>query len=354
MSSDGGLIYALLEEQHDEVVRATRSASLRLARAYARIQRWLQGELDAISEMIARAEANGEVVSPSWFFRQERLRVLLAEASERFEAYSTFVRGEVRGQMMESAGLGGEHFAAQMGALGLGGTFARLPGEAIGNIVAALWGPGTPLDGILNSLGGASVEAIRDALFRGVMLGLNPREVARIVRRVSGANLMRVLRICRTEMMRAYRVATLQNYNANSDVVAGWVWLSALDERTCPACWMMHGTFHGLDEQLFDHPNGRCVMVPQVRMPGMTGREGERGTRWGWPEIRLGVEEFRSLLTPAQQQKVLGAGVYEAWRDGRINLRDIPTYSVSPIWGKSIRARGLSELLRLTEAERAL
>jgi hypothetical protein len=46
----------------------------------------------------------------------------------------------------------------------------------------------------------------------------------------------------------------------HADVLRGWEWLAAMDERTCPSCWAQHGTIHTLDEPgPNDHPQGRCA-----------------------------------------------------------------------------------------------
>ncbi len=72
-----------------------------------------------------------------------------------------------------------------------------------------------------------------------------------------GGNLVRALRISRTEMLRAYREATRRNYQANGDIVAGWRWLCAKQARTCAACLAMDGT-HKCRDQTADNVSGAC------------------------------------------------------------------------------------------------
>ena len=59
-----------------------------------------------------------------------------------------------------------------------------------------------------------------------------------------------------------------RNYLTNDDIVWGWIWHAHVSgpgsERTCPACWAMHGSKHKLEERLTDHICGRCAMVPDV------------------------------------------------------------------------------------------
>lgn len=81
------------------------------------------------------------------------------------------------------------------------------------------------------------IAAMRRELIRGVALGSNPRAVARaLLDRLQGAfagGLSRALNIARTEILDAYRGAAMLSQAANSDVVGGWMWISALTPRTC-------------------------------------------------------------------------------------------------------------------------
>jgi hypothetical protein len=90
----------------------------------------------------------------------------------------------------------------------------------------------------------------------------------------------------------------------------------------------MHGTEHTLDEDMDDHPNGRCSMVPiTVSMADLgidapeTGLEVETGESWfrGQPE--------------SVQREMMGPGKYEAWRAGRYEFDALVTQSSDPRWG---------------------
>jgi SPP1 gp7 family putative phage head morphogenesis protein len=117
----------------------------------------------------------------------------------------------------------------------------------------------------------AMVErSLRAVLVRGVAVGENPRAAAaEMLRRARGefdGGLTRALVIARTEMLDAHRAAGQASDHANNTVVAEWEWLSALDRRTCPSCWAMHGTRHPISEAgPEDHQQGRCARVPVTR-----------------------------------------------------------------------------------------
>ena len=156
------------------------------------------------------------------------------------------------------------------------------------------------------------------------------------MRTAYGVGLNRALLISRTETLRAYREATAQTYQANADILEGWIWSSALDRRTCASCWAMHGSVHALDEKLDDHPNGRCAMAPLVK-----GRPNRIGA--------VGAERF-ATLSEADQRAILGPGMYEAWHDGQVSL--VPGAANSIVgrrddaqWGTMRYARSLRSIV---------
>ena len=157
-----------------------------------------------------------------------------------------------------------------------------------------------------------ATEAMRRRLVQGVAAGRNPRETARLmvtdVQDTFDGGLARAQVIARTETIDAYRAGAKAHHEANADVLAGWVWLAKLSERTCSSCVAMHGTEHELDEPgPLDHQQGRCSRMPLVKpelVPGAPKPTIESGTEWleRQPE---GV-----------QRSVLGPRRYEAWKAG--------------------------------------
>lgn len=121
-----------------------------------------------------------------------------------------------------------------------------------------------------NELAPHVYQRVVNELIRAVPAGLSPRDAAaRMVDGVEGAfhgGLPRALTIARTELLDASRHAAYQQQAANTDVLAGWVWMAHLDSSTCPACLVMHGTQHGLTEPgPQGHPNCRCARTPLTK-----------------------------------------------------------------------------------------
>jgi hypothetical protein len=49
--------------------------------------------------------------------------------------------------------------------------------------------------------------------------------------------------------------------------------------------------------------------------------------------------------SPDVQRRMLGAGRYEAWRNGKFDLQEIARLHVDPVWGNSWQERPLKDLV---------
>lgn len=202
---------------------------------------------------------------------------------------------------------------------------------------------GSPLRALFDAIGPDVAPRMTATLAQGIALGWGPRVTARAMRAQYGVGLTRALLISRTETLRAYRASTAQVYQANADILDGWIWVSACNRRSCGSCFAMHGSFHTLDERLDDHPNGRCAMAPKVK---------DRPNR----VTPTGAERFASL--PEEDQRaILGPGMHEAWKDGRVSLTPTGANSIvgrkdDPQWGTMRHARSLTNIVGADEAKK--
>lgn len=353
MPEPEGQIFEIAGRFRRELLRRERAAASEMVRYYGDVWRRIREQVDDLSRKIREAREAGEDVSPAWLFQQRRLESLRAQVEAELRNFARFTEQRILEQQAEAVAAAQEH-AEQLALAGLGELpegvqvrWERLPNEAVQDLVGFLQN-GSPLRSLLDELPDEAGQAVGDALVRGVALGLNPREVARQVRREMGMSLARALRIARTETLRAYREATRRSFQANSHVVKGWIWHSALDRRTCAMCWAMHGTKHRLDERLDDHPNGRCAMIP------ITATWAELGFK-GVPETRLEVEPGAEVFArqPEEVQRaVLGNAAYEAYRAGAVSLQDFVGRRRSREWGTTRYGRSLREILGSEEARR--
>lgn len=194
-------------------------------------------------------------------------------------------------------------------------------------------------------LSAAAEAAMRAALIRGVAVGDNPRKVAAdMLARVHGAfegGKARALVISRTEMIDAHRAASALQNQANAKVLTGWEWLSALDRRTCPGCFGMHGTFHRLEESGPDgHQQCRCTRLPATQ---------------SWKDLGFNIPEPDSVMPSAQdvfgsmpredQLAVMGKTRLDLLDSGRISWSDLARQRSNPGWRDSWVPVSLTDLL---------
>jgi SPP1 gp7 family putative phage head morphogenesis protein len=162
-----------------------------------------------------------------------------------------------------------------------------------------LAGDGEPLAVHFAKLVRPARQAMFDALFYGISVGLPNVRIAREVQDSIGGTRAQAMTIVRTETNRAYREATREFYDDVSAVI-GWRWLAALDLRTCPICWALHGRIFKTKTKFGTHPNCRCTMVPVFA---------------GDPKFETGPEVF-NRLTRAQQLAILGPGRLGLYNQG--------------------------------------
>jgi len=339
-------LFDIAEQHRRQLLQRERRAASEMVRAYGEAWKRIKARLDDLSEQIAQARARGEDVSPSWLFQFERLQVLQRQVEAEIREFARFAETRIIAEQAEAVRAAQEH-AEQLTLAGLGEpppgvtvTFARLPSDAVTDLVGFLQ-DGSPLRALLDELGPEASKAVRDALVAGVATGQNPRVIARQIRQALGGNLVRALTISRTEILRAYRESSRRSYQANSDVVKGWVWHSALGTRTCPACWAMHGTFHQLDEHLDDHVNGRCSAIPVTKTWAELGFRDVPETS---PEIPEGTDLFEKL-SDADKEKILGKAGFQAYKAGAVTLEDFVGRKRSREWGTMRYTRSLRDIL---------
>jgi hypothetical protein len=181
-----------------------------------------------------------------------------------------------------------------------------------------------------------TIEAMKRALIRGVVVGENPRSTARrmLTTSRSGFNggLTRAMTIARTEVLDAYRSGAGAYQAGHDDVLQGWLWDAKLDTRTCPSCWAMHGSEHPLLEVgPIDHHCGRCARTPLTRSWRDLGIDMDE------PEgIFPDAEEAFRRLTYGEQLRVMGPVRLRAWSSGALAWSELSVRRQNPGWRDSM------------------
>jgi hypothetical protein len=180
---------------------------------------------------------------------------------------------------------------------------------------------------------------MRDALFRGLVVGENPTVTARAIldetETAFFGGLPRAKTIARTEIADAHRYASKLAYNA-SDLVIGWKWLASLGPRTCPACWALHNTFHEKSEIQFAHQNCRCTQVPVLVDDDVSQ------TDLGDPE------ELFWGLPREQQLAIMGPGRLQAL-EGGAPFSSLAFLKHNPDWRPAFYSTNVADLRGLAD-----
>ena len=338
-----GRIYEVAAEHRRALLAGEREAAARMVRAYGEAWKRIQSELEYITQRIEEARRAGEEVSAAWLYRQRRWQALREQVLAEVQRFERQVEESVRAEQAEVVAAAQEHAREQAQAAAqteakaarIATTWNRLPVQATEDQVGFLT-DGSPLRTLLMGLGSEAAAGVERALLTGLMTGQNPRKIARFVRQEFGVPLSRALTISRTEVLRSYRESTRRTYQANRHIIRGWRWLAAHQPRTCPACLAMDGSIHPLEEQLDDHPNGRCAMTPVLVDEEPPARE-------------TGVEWFERQ-DDATQERILGKAGLAAYKAGAVTLQDFVGRRYSEEWGTTRYARSLRQILGPEEA----
>jgi len=297
-------------------------STARLVANYQSSWRRLDGMLSALLLEIGDAAP-----TRAQLLRMERYRTLMAQITNELLGLQALTGTEID-LAAEAAIDAAVRAVAEM--IGMQAGFNALPRSAIISLLGFL-DPGGALYARLRLLAGTAAEAVSQAMIEGITLGFNPRKIARMVQEAFARGLSDALRFVRTAQLWAYREAHRAQYIANQDIVEGWQWVCALDDRACMACVAMHGTVHAVGELLNDHHNGRCAMAPIVR-------------GFDRPVTQTGVEWFEAQ-SEAVQRRMMGGQHYRAWRAGRFQIADYPDTHENDVYGEMRVVKPLWKLL---------
>lgn len=340
----------LVEEMRAAVDQLTDGATRRLVAAWVRAWDSLTWEVaDAVTEL-QRLRGDGRWPSRRQVLQAERARRALEVARQALERLAVQAHSEILQAATSAADIAvqrtnriiASQYPAQAGDPAvIAVRMDRVPDDQISAIVQRT---GQQITALTRPLAADATEAMKQELIRGMAMGLNPRDAARrLLQRMEGrfnGGLSRAMNICRTEILDAHRLAAAASQQANSDLLAGWVWTAKLDKRTCPSCWAQHGRLHPLDEPgPLDHQSGRCARVPKAK---------------SWRELGFSVPEPPDILPDARktfdampradQLAVMGPARLDALQRGDISWDGLSKRRSTSGWRDSFGVTPLKDL----------
>jgi len=318
-------IIDLADKFRAALLKQDAAAMSRLITAYTQLYGRLKDKMD----LLLFSMQSIEKITPNAIRQLARYKDLMEGVASELGKYSVYVETEISVTSRAAIESAVRDTTAYLKSVGLSSP-AGLPVGAIESLLGFLQ-PNGALYNRLSMLAPTHTARIMDALLEGIGLGYNPVKTARLFENLMGGGLTDALRMTRTAQLYSYREASRANYIANSDVVQGWIWHSALDSATCLSCIAMEGTIHPLSETLNDHYNGRCAMIPYLgdNAPEKTGQD--------WFETQ----------SEATQKQMMGNEKWKAWQGGAFEFKDLSGTHIDPVYGAMRGETSLKDLLGL-------
>ena len=328
-------------EFREQLIRQEDAALREMSRQWVRMENKLMDQYRLLVQDILDRQANGEAVPRQMIYNLQRYQQMMAEIAKELPEYDAQAVRIITHYQRESFTLGLDAAEAVIMDTRPSDPMWNRVGKDAAQVTAGFAGNGAPLGQLLQRDYGDLGVKITDALVEGVALGKGAFATAKDMRDAMGMEYNRSVRIARTEINRAYRIANADQY-AKSGVVTKVLRLCAKQANTCLACLMMDG-----DEVpngvLDDHPNGRCATIA-VTVGGIYP-QWEHGDKW----FEQQDEET--------QRAIMGAGRYEMWKKDGIDPHQMVMMKPNDVWGGSptvISERELRERYNLTGGNRML
>lgn len=327
---DPKVVQIMRAHKRDLLVQEERKME-EMARRWLEIEESLSDDLAALALEVAQAKADGQVINRATLVRMDRMTKLLFQVRAETGKYVTWADSFIAEYQALLAEQGLEHaveaIVTSLQEYGLGISFDRLNVGAIESMIG-LAGDGSPLEFYLRNVHQAAADGIIDALLNGIARGISPRKIALDMANGLGLGLQQAMNTARTEVLRAYRNATLMQYDA-SGLVIGYKRLSARDSRVCAGCLFTDGQVYQDLSHFDEHNQGRCTMVPLLQdIPEPT---------WQSPFDWFAQQE------ESVQQSILGARRFDAWKNGA-SLENMVKRVEDPIWGGAFVPAPVGEL----------
>lgn len=316
----------MLEQQYQTVAQRLQASYTRvLPTIQAEIDRYA-GAIDALGRESLTAQELRELAQFQNLMRRVRAemdgfaRIAGASGTTLREGAIQLALDDARRAALGQAGAGAQLVA---------GAWMNPNPEALNNLLGLI--DDEHLRAGLANFGDNAAQNFADVMLALTAQGQNPRTIAQRMSEWLAIPYSWAENQTRTLQMWSYRLANHAAYRANSAVVEGWMWRSALDVRTCMSCIAQHGTRYTVDEVLNDHHRGRCAPIPIII-----------GSRWV-DEVESGGDWFARQPEGVQRQ-MMGGQMWELWRRGRFDLRELSVPYVDGTYGQMLRAATVQEL----------
>ena len=305
-------------EFREQLARNEDAALRRMSRYWLKMEKTLEPRFFALAQEIKDLQESGQPVPPQLIYNRQRYLDMMAQIMEELPDYESQAVDIITHYQIENWNLGLEDASAVIRETRPSDPVWNYVGKDAVETMAGFAGNGAPLAELMQHDYGDLGVKVTDALVQGIGLGKGAHAVAKDMRDAMGMEFNRSVRIARTEINRAYRIANAQQY-AKSGVVTKVLRL-CYAPTACLACLELDGEEcpNGICD---DHPNGKCTTVA-VTIGGH------------YPEWQHG-HDWLMEQSEADQRRIIGPGRYEMWKKDGIPLRDMVEMKPNAVWGSA-------------------
>ena len=321
-------VVKVAREYREQLARNEDEALRRMARSWTMLERELYPQYLALAQEIREMADAGIPIPQGMIYQRRRYYEMMAQIDKYIAEYDKTTVEVISDYQRENFNLGLDNAKAQIKASDPKAWIWNEVSRDSAEVVVGFAGNGAPLAELLKTDYGEMGESITDAIISGIALGKGSIAVARDIQKLIGEQKpVRSMRIARTEINRAYRIANAEQYQKSG--VVEKVLRLCYPPTACFACLMMDGEEcpNGMCD---DHPNGKCTTIA-VTIGGHYP-EWQKGSDW-----LLEQDE-------ATQRRIMGDGRYELWQKDGVPLRDMVEMKYNPVWGGSPSSIPLKEL----------
>ncbi len=302
----------------------------RLAASWLQLEQSLNDKILLLALQIQDAQANNTIITEQLLRRMDRYQQLQSQMKTEILDYAKDTAvPDIESEQLQYGKMAIQSASESIKmSAGLGVQFDKLPTDAVETYVGYL-GDGTPLYRLLKETYPETLDGVIKSFLEGAAAGLNPTQIAFNASRSLDIGLERITLIARTEQLRVSRNVSADQYRASG--LDGYMRrVATKDAAVCMACLMLDGQIIPLDEELDDHPRGRCVAVFQIK--GSPIIQWEKGMDWF-------IKQEESL-----QRSMMGNEKFEMWKSDIFKLEDLARIQVNNTWGNSPRVATIKEL----------
>lgn len=303
-----------------------------LANEWILIENNLQAEMSELAYIMAAKRDAGEVITQQMLWKEEKYRRLIQQAEDRIATFTKSAESLINTSQLDAYVLGVDAanglIEAQYKSIGALSPFWERTDIRGVESMSAILQSGKPLYNLLEASYPTAIEGLTSALIEGVARGFLPGQVAENMVKNFGLGADRALLIAQTEMSRAYREGTIQQYRS-TPVVEYYIRM-ANKATACLACIILDGTKYNKSDEMSDHPRGMCNILAKVK--GVPPPQWERGEKW-----------FKTLDEQRQRQ-IMGNTRFDLWKSGQVKFSQFATMSHDKVWGEAPAVLSLRSL----------